>query len=194
MKGGKRPLHFRSDNLTGTAAVFLLLQIEMDALEILPDHDPQTQADRVVFFPGLPVSQAAMKAGEEVMEGGVAPGSLAVVCAEGVEDLQEHLVVETGALCLLDLGDGPSFPRNSEVGSVLQARVRGDTVQLSHSMRMSCTLGYGSRQVSSKGAGRQAGVQWIGALDTNSPHYYSSETNYSKMHDPNLEHTPLSGW
>lgn len=132
--------------------MFLLLQIEMNALEILLDHNPQTQTDRVVFFPGLPVSQAAMKAGEEVLEGGVAPGSLAMVCAEEVEDLRENLVVERGALCLLDLGDGPSFPRNSEVSSVLQARVRGDNFQLSHSMRMLCTLGWamdaqrGSRQ------------------------------------------------
>lgn len=162
VKGGKRPLHFRSDNLPGTAAVFLLLQIEMNALEILPDHNPQTQTDRVVFFPGLPVSQAAMKAGEEVMEGGVALGSLDVVCAEGVEDLWEHLVVERGALCLLDLGDGPSFPRNSEVSSVLQAGLRGDTFQLSHSMRMSCTLGYGL-WMPSEGAGR--GAAELGSCD-----------------------------
>lgn len=55
-----------------------------------------------------------------------------MVCAEEAEDLPEHLTVETGALCLLDLGNSPS-----EVGSALQARVRGDTFQLSHSTRMS---------------------------------------------------------
>lgn len=104
----------------------------MGASEILPDNSPQMQTGQGVLFPGLPVFQAAVKAGEEVIQGGVAPSSLAVLCAEEAEDLLERLAVEAGALCLSDLGDGPSFPRNSEVGSVLQARGRGDVFQLCH--------------------------------------------------------------
>ena len=102
----------------------------MGASEILLDNSPQMQTGQGVLFAGLPVFQAAVKAGEEVIEGGVAPSSLAVLCAEEAEDLLEHLAGEAGALCLSDLGDSPSFPRNSGVGSALQACERGDISQL----------------------------------------------------------------
>lgn len=56
---------------------------------------------------------------------------MAVRRVQQVEDLLEHEMVETGASCLLDLGAIPSFPRKFEVGSVIQAQVRGHSFQLS---------------------------------------------------------------
>ena len=56
------------------------------------------------FFPGLQGLPAAIKAGEEVLEGGLAPPSLAALCAQEAEDVLQQLQVRTGASGPLDSG------------------------------------------------------------------------------------------
>lgn len=61
-----------------------------------------------------------IQAREQFVEQGVVPSSRALLCVEEVEELLEHQVVQTGALCLLPFGDVPSFPTKLEIGPVIQ--------------------------------------------------------------------------
>ena len=91
---GKAPFNFHSDNLPGTGAVFLFLQVEMDSEEILPGSKSQMVAIQIVFFHLLQLVQPQIKARGKFMEEGVVPGSTAVLRVEEVGDLLEHQLVE----------------------------------------------------------------------------------------------------
>lgn len=96
----------------------------MDPLEVLPQENSHLGTSQISSFPLLQVLQelqALMKAGEELGEEGLVPCSKAAPCSEEGEHVQEQEMVQTGALCLVQLGDCPPVPGKFEVVSVIQA-------------------------------------------------------------------------
>lgn len=100
--------------------MFLFLQIVTDSEEVTPDKTSQIVGTNQSFFIRLlqPV-QAVIETREQFAEECVAPSSMTLLCTEEVEELLEHQVVQTGALCLLHFGDVSAFPRKLEIGSVI---------------------------------------------------------------------------
>ena len=95
----KAPCDFHSDSFPGPVTVFLLFQVDMDALEVplycqcgarpsqgrvfLSHHLPQA---------GVQVIQLLMESSAELLQEGGVPGSRGVLCVEEVEALLEHLM------------------------------------------------------------------------------------------------------
>ena len=106
----------------------------MDALEVLlHGHNGVHLSQFRVFLShhetpaGVQVLQLLLESSVELLQEGGVPGSRGALCAEEVEALLEHLVEHRDGLGLLELAALHHLLGESEVFSVLQTQVRGES-------------------------------------------------------------------
>ena len=79
---------------------------------------------------GVQVVQLLMESSAELLQEGGVPGSRGALCVEEVEALLEHLMKHRDGLGLLELAALHHLLGESEVFSVLQTEVRGESPHL----------------------------------------------------------------
>ena len=113
----------------------LLLQVDMDALELLLHGQNGARPSQARVFlshhlpqAGVQVIQLLMESSAELLQEGGVPGSRGALCVEEVEALLEHLVEHRDGLDLLELVTLCHLLGKTEAFSVLQTGVRGESV------------------------------------------------------------------
>ena len=124
----------QSDDFPGTGAVFLLIQVDMDSLEVrchgicgARPSQGRVFLSRHLLPTVVQVSQLLTKSSAELLQEGGVPGRRGALCVEEVEALLKHLVEQRDGLGLLQLTALHHLLGESEVFSVLQTEVRGES-------------------------------------------------------------------
>ena len=161
----------QSDDFPGAGAVFLLIQVDMDSLEVRCHSICGARPSQGRVFLSchlLPtvvqVGQLMNESSAELLQEGGVPGSRGVRCVEDVEALLEHLVEHSDGLGLLQLTALHHLLGKSEVFSVLETEVRGESPHLVQESEASLS---GSqhmvqRQVTAQGSSRAVADQHQG--------------------------------
>ena len=109
----------------------------MDALEVPLHGQSGAHPSQVIVFlshhraqAGIQVIQLLMRSSLELLQDGGVPGIRGTLCMEEVEALLEHLVEHRDSLVLLKLAALHHLPGKTEVFSVLQTGVRGESPHL----------------------------------------------------------------
>ena len=136
-RGSEGSHDFCSDNLPGTRAVSLFLQIESDSVEVFPQSQAgvpleQRSSLQPLLLPqtGLQVSELLMQCSAELVQEALVPRSGRAHSAEELEGVLGHLVEHRDGLSLLQLAATQRLLGEGEVIPVLQAGGRGDPPQL----------------------------------------------------------------
>ena len=142
----------------------------MDALEV-PLHGQcgaRPSQGRVFLSYHLPqagvqVVQLLMESSAELLQEGGVPGSRGALCVEEVEGLLEHLMEHREGLGLVELAALHHLLGQSEIFSVLQTEVRGESPHLAHEPEvLPANQHMVPRQVTAQGTSRAVADQHQG--------------------------------